>query len=307
MKNERRHRMVRDAVKDAHHMRPRSKAVVFGASSIVGWSFVCQRPAFTAFCNRHTRLPPGLDWRRINLQEADAVQRLLREEPPELVIHCAGVCDVAKCEESPDFAHLVNVRSMEILLEHLPAATRVVYLSSDHVFSGEGGPYVESTPPDPISVYGRTRARAEAILLSQRPDALVIRAGLWIGPSYNGRLGHLDWLRSRHQRGLPMTVIADEVRSAVWAEDAVARVLALEAAGISGIRHVTAARAVSRPTLAHYLNRRFAIGAHFTVRTRNELTRPHLGRLELQSELDDPLAAPLPSVVPAAFESLDPA
>ena len=278
---------------------PEGPVFVLGASSILGWSFVRQMPAAVPFCNRHTRIPAGAGWRRLNLQEEDTVQALFRRERPALVIHCAGICDVDKCEASPEFAHEVNVRGMELLLDHLPAASRLVYVSSDHVFSGDTGPYTESSPPDPISVYGRTRAAAEALLLARRPDALVVRAGLWIGPSHNGRMGHLDWLRYRHSRGLPMTVIGDEHRSAVWAEDAVHRVLALASSGVAGVRHVVASRVVPRPVLADYLDRRFAIGARFEVRRRSELGRPHLGCMDLRTEHDDALAAPLPPVVPA--------
>lgn len=271
---------------------------LFGASSILGWSFARQLPGLTVFCNRHTRIPPGARWNRLDLQDEDAVRALFRSERPDLVLHCAGICDVDKCEASPEFAHLVNVRGMESLLDHLPASTRVVYVSSDHVFSGDTGPYTESSRPDPISVHGRTRVQAEELLLSRRPDALVIRAGLWIGPSHNGRTGHLDWLRHRQARGLPMTVVRDEYRSAVWAEDAVRRVLALADAGISGIRHVVASRIVSRPELARYLDQRFAIGARLTLRWRRELGRPHIGRMDLRTEHDDALAAPLSPVVP---------
>lgn len=272
---------------------------LFGASSLLGWSFVRQNPDLVPFCNRHTRIPPGAAWRRLNLQEETAVRDLFRQERPALVVHCAGICDVDKCAASPDFAHTVNVRGMHILLEHLPAETRLVYLSSEHVFSGDTGPYVESSPPDPISVYGQTRVAAEQMLLTHRPSALIIRAGLWIGPSHNGRMGHLDWLRYRHGRRLPMTVVSDEHRSAVWADDAVRRVLALAASNACGIRHVVASRVVSRPELAAYLNRRFEIGARFETRQRSELSRPHIGCMDLRTEYRDDLAAPLPPVVPA--------
>ena len=120
-----------------------------------------------------------------------------------MIVNCAGVCDVGTCEESPDFAHTVNVEGTRVLLAHAPADTRIVHLSSDHVFSGDTGPYDEDSPTDPVSVMGQTRVAAEALVLA-RANTLVIRAGLWIGPSSTGRIGHLDWLRDRTRRGLPM-------------------------------------------------------------------------------------------------------
>ena len=197
---------------------------LFGASSMLGWSIVrASGLALTPFCNGFTRtLPPGVE-RGIHLDDELAVSQLFAAERPRLVIHCAGVCDVDRCEESPDFAWSVNVDGTRILADYAPPETRIVYCSSDHVFGGDHGPYDEDAAPAPISVYGQTRVAAERILLA-RPNTLVVRSGLWIGPSATGRIGHLDWLRYRHARGLPMTIIDDEIRSAVWAEDAARRV-----------------------------------------------------------------------------------
>jgi dTDP-4-dehydrorhamnose reductase len=271
---------------------------LFGASSMVGWSiFRAAGPRdVTAFANGSTRTrPPGVE-RGIDLDDDRAVRRLFDEARPQLIIHCAGVCDVGKCEASPEFAFAVNVEGMRTLVAHAPADARIVYCSSDHVFSGEGGTYHEGTPPDPISVYGRTRVDAERLLL-RRPFSLVIRSGPWIGPSASGRDGHLDWLRYRHRKRLPMTVVADESRSVVWAEDASRRVLDLAHSRITGLRHITATRAVSRPELARYLAEKFEIGARYEIESRRDRPLPHLGHVELATTHDDALASPLPSVV----------
>jgi len=164
------------------------------------------------------------------------------------------------------------------------------------VFSGDTGPYDEDSATDPISIYGNTRVAAER-LVAARPATLSIRAGLWIGPSYNGRLGHLDWLRARHRRQLPMTIVTDEHRSAVWAEDAARRVWELACSQVTGVRHVVATRTVSRPELARSLDRTFAIGAELTFETRRERKTPHLGRVDLRTRYTDALAAPLRSVI----------
>lgn len=272
--------------------------MLFGASSMLGWSLARARPAgtITAFVNASTRrLPPGVT-RRIDLDDAPAVRELFAHERPRLIVQCAGVCDVENCETSPEFAYEVNVEAMRILIAHAPPEARIVYCSSDHVFSGDTGPYDEDAPPDPISVYGRTRVAAEQLMLA-RPNTLVVRSGPWIGPSATGRNGHLDWLHYRTRRGLPMTVVADEWRSAVWAEDAARRVWALAASELGGVRHLVASRVVSRPELAAFLDERFQIGARFGQQSRFDRPVPHLGRVELTTRFADELARPLPSVV----------
>jgi dTDP-4-dehydrorhamnose reductase len=275
-----------------------SDVLLFGATSMLGWSILRagQASEITAFCNALTRTPPAPIQHGIDLDDEPAVAALFARVKPRLVINCAGVCDVGSCEDSPDFAHTVNVEGTRVLLAHAPASTRIVHLSSDHVFSGDTGPYYEDSPTDPVSVMGRTRVAAEQIVLA-RANTIVIRAGLWIGPSSTGRIGHLDWLRDRNRRGLPMTVVSDEHRSAVWAEDAAKRVWQLARSTLGGIRHVVATRIVSRPELARYLDARFAIGARVALQTRAERKNPHLGRLDLRTRYSDALAQPLPSVV----------
>jgi dTDP-4-dehydrorhamnose reductase len=271
--------------------------VLFGATSMIGWSILRAAPEpVLAFCNTGTRNPPPQVATGIDLDDERAVATLFERIQPRLVINCAGVCDVATCEASPEFAHEVNVEGTRNLLTHAPASTRVVQLSSDHVFSGDTGPYDEESPSDPISVYGKTRVAAES-LVAARAGTLSIRPGLWIGPSYNRRIGHLDWLRDRHRRQLPMTIVADEYRSAVWAEEAARRAWELARSQLTGVRHIVATRTVSRPDLARHLDRTLAIGAALSFENRRERKTPHLGRLELRTVYDDGLATPLRSVV----------
>ena len=265
---------------------------------MLGWSIL--RAAGTRevvpFCNEATRPRPAGVARGIDLDDEPSTAALFAELQPELIIHCAGVCDVATCEDSPEFAYTVNVEGTRLLAKYAPPTARIVYCSSDHVFGGDAGPYDELSPPAPISVYGRTRVAAEAIMLA-RPNTLVVRAGLWIGPSSNGRIGHLDWLRDRTRRGLPMTIVHDEHRSAVWAEDAARRLWDLASSSLVGLRHLVATRTVARPELATFLDRRFGIGARFTTESRHARRAPHLGNVDLRTRYTDALAAPLPSVL----------
>jgi len=138
-------------------------------------------------------------------------------------------------------------------------------------------------------------------MILDRRGSLILRCSLTVGESINGSEGHLDWLRRRTRRGLPMSIVEDEYRSVSWAPDQAQRVLDYAESPTRGLRHLNAARCESRLTLANYLDQRYAIGASFRVESRHEQKAPHLGRVELATEFDDPLAEPLPAVVDGGF------
>ena len=265
---------------------------------MLGWSLwrIDQGRSLIPFCNPYTQLSHCRHWRRLRLEDEEALQDLL-EQRPALILYCGGICDVEKCERNPSWAWQINVGAVEKLLRLLPESTRLVYCSSDHVFGGERGPYLESSSPDPISVYGKTRVAAERLVSERGGKTLILRLGLPIGPSIDGKSGHLDWLRYRTQRNLPITVVEDESRSVAWSCDLAERVLAFAESPICGIRHVVSSRCVGRLELATYLNQRFGLNATLRVGKRKERKFPHLGRVDLQTEWNDALACPLPDVL----------
>lgn len=276
---------------------------VMGATSVLGWALVqaarrSPRLRVHPCCNRHNRHARTRDWPRFNTEDARAWEAFFERHPVRRLIYAAGICDVDRCQADPDFAWRVNVRGVECMLDALPSHVRLVYCSSDHVFGGRARPYAEQDSPDPLTVYGRTRVQAEAAIGSRRPDALIVRVGLPVGPSMDGRTGHLDWLRHRHARDLPMTLVVDERRSAVWADAAADRIHALAETSIGGIRHLTTTQALSRPQLARHLCAWIGIHPNFELKARDELLAPHLGNVELESSFTDALARPLAPVLP---------
>ncbi len=280
-----------------------SSSLLFGATSILGFNLARLFPeTIVPFTSPGNTAPSVKDWPALNLEDPEWVKALFDQYQPKVLLYCHAVCDVPKCEADSEWAYEVNIGHLQRVSKALPNHTRLVYVSSDHVFGGDGT-YDEYSPPCPISVYGRTRVEAEQLVL-KRPQSLVIRTGLAIGPSPNGRTGHLDWLRYRTQRQLPITIVEDEYRSVAWAEDLARRVMALARSGKTGVRHIPATRVVSRIELAHYLLQRLGLEARFHCESRHQRSTPHLGRVELASTYRDELSMPLPSVVDSEDTSL---
>ncbi len=275
------------------------KTVILGANSMLGWGLfeMLRGQGVRGTCSPSTRRPEGSGLEVLDLLDPPAVQAWLAETSPDLVLNCAAICKVEKCEKHQDYAWEVNVGGTQNVLDLLLPEVRLVYVSSDHVFSGDTGPYDENTVPDPISFYGKTRVEAEQRVLAQRPQSLVVRVPLCIGPSYNGRSGHLDWLRYRHGKALPMTIVRDEYRSALPLDAAAERVWQMALSPLVGLRHLHAEQTVSRPDLARHLAERQGLQVGLKFQDRAERRVPHLGHVEMASIYSDELASPLPSVI----------
>jgi dTDP-4-dehydrorhamnose reductase len=274
----------------------RSPTLLFGATSILGFQLARSFPSkLLPFVTPGSRAPALRGWPVLHLDNCAWIERLVRKHQPSTLIYCHAVCDVPKCEAAPDWAQEMNIAQLRRVLTALSAHTRLVYVSSDHVFGGDGV-YHEESSPCPISVYGKTRVAAEDLVLNRR-GGLVIRVGLPIGPSPNGRTGHLDWLRYRIQRNLPVTIVRDEYRTAVWAGDVAARIMGLSESGAIGMCHITSTRAVSRVELANHLLSLLSLVAEFHQENRSERSAPHLGRVELATVRRGALYEPLACVL----------
>ena len=269
--------------------------LLFGPTAIHGYALVLGHPdKVQAIHNTNARDADRFGWPYIELEDASGLDSLLRDYTGTIV-YAHAVCDVGRCESNPEWAQKKNIDNLlRVIDKHNPNA-RFVYISSDHVF-GNNGVYDEESAPCPISEYGRTRVAAEQIV-SDIPRSVTIRVPLVLGPSISGRIGHLDWIRYRHLKGLPITIIRDEARSAVSSAEAADRIVSICESDITGLRHIAATRSVSRPELADACFAYHGLPAQYDLATRSDQPAPHLGRVTISTCYDDTWSEPLTSAV----------
>jgi len=140
-----------------------------------------------------TRAGGGLA--RLDVTDRGALAAHL-EQAFDLVVLLAGTKDVARCEREPAWAEALNAEPVEEVLRLVRArglGTRVVFLSSDHVFAGDRGQYRDDDPTEPCTVYGRTKALGEQAVLAAPGPHTVVRSAAVLG---RGAV-FLEWLLQR--------------------------------------------------------------------------------------------------------------
>src|SRR5262249_18345777 len=131
-------------------------------------------------------------------KQPEAVKRTLAAIAPDVVIHIAAMANIDYCEQHPDAARLINVTLTQAVADSCSrVGARLIHASTDNVFDGERGGYVEEESPTPINEYARTKGEGEAI--AQRvAGSVVARLALVMG------FGPLGGGNSFLERTIPM-------------------------------------------------------------------------------------------------------
>lgn len=203
-----------------------------------------------------SRWAPDWDVRGLTRQEVDltderAVRRLWLEQQPALVIHCAAISRPAVCEQDPALATKINVGA-PALLASLASEVPLLFFSSDQVFDGRQGRYVETDRINPINRYGETKAAAEEIVLSN-PRHTVVRLALTAGTSSTGDRSFVEDMCRSAAANLRLTLFTDEFRSPVPAGVVARAIWELIAREQSGLYHLGGAERLSRMEIGEAL------------------------------------------------------
>jgi dTDP-4-dehydrorhamnose reductase len=190
-----------------------------------------------------------LERRRFDISKVtEAPERHLDRYQPDLIINCAAYTAVDRAEAEPATAFAVNALAVKRLAEYARSSgARLVTFSTDHVFNGASRvPYVESDPPDPINVYGRTKRDGEVMALAANPKSLIVRTSWLISGT------HANFARSiiRATERNTVSVVDDQHGRPTIADDLARVVVDAAERGADGLLHLTNQGTMSRYELA---------------------------------------------------------
>jgi dTDP-4-dehydrorhamnose reductase len=208
------------------------KILVLGASGMLGnamMAVLSQNKSFEVFGTLRSpaakrffpeemgqRLIAGVD-----VESHDSLAKVFGQVHPDVVINCIGLIKQLPDHDDPLVALPINS-----LLPHRLArlcqvgGARLVHFSTDCVFSGRKGGYVESDTSDAEDVYGKSKYLGEV----DYPHAITLRSSI-IGHELQSAHGLVGWFLSQQGRcpgftkaifsGLPTVEMSRVVRDVV--------------------------------------------------------------------------------------------
>lgn len=197
----------------------------------------------------------------------------VRRCQPDIVINCAAYTNVDGCESHQQDAFAVNTlgpRNLALACQEIGA--RLVHVSTDYVFSGEGDtPLCEYDQPAPCSVYGKTKLAGEEYVRTLCSRHYIVRTAWLYG--YCGKNFVKTILRVAKEKG-EVKVVNDQFGNPTHCADVAHHILQLCVTREYGLYHCTCEGVCSWYDFAREIVRLGGVDAVVTPCTTAEYPTP---------------------------------
>ncbi len=162
--------------------------------------------------------PIGVDVEEMDITDASAVEKEMKKEPLDAVIHCAAYTAVDAAEDNREICMRVNAegtRNIARVCRELDL--KMVYISTDYVFDGEGErPWEPDDPRDPLNVYGESKYQGELAVEEYLEKYFTVRIAWVFG--VNGKNFIKTMLRLAESQK-EINVVNDQIGSPTYTYD----------------------------------------------------------------------------------------
>ena len=219
--------------------------LVFGASGQVGGAIVRELGAVgeAVAGTRYT----GSDARylRVDMTQENSVSEAFASVNPDIVWVPAALPNVDWCEEHPDDSWAVNVEGPVRVMEQARRdSLPLIFFSTDYVFDGTHGPYLETDAVHPLQTYGQHKVEAEQRLLHY--DGTVVVRPAWIYSAEPMPRNFVFRVLQDLKHGRPIRALADQMNTPTPAAPMVRQAWQAVQDGFRGILHLAGPERLSR-------------------------------------------------------------
>jgi len=153
------------------------KALIIGGRGQLGTTLTQTAPGAIEYLS--------LDLPEIDITDANAVDAVVGDEKPDVIINASAYTAVDRAEEEIDLAFAVNATGpRNIALAAKKTGARLIHVSTDYVFDGTAStPYPPQASCSPLGVYGKSKRQGEVNILNEMDEPVIIRTA-WLYSQY---------------------------------------------------------------------------------------------------------------------------
>lgn len=190
------------------------KILITGSNGLLGSNLVSYFSSNKKYEVFATSLSPSYapldNFIRGDLLDEVFVDCLIADLQPDVIINTVSLVNIEKCEEDPQLAHLLTVRTAENVAKSArDFGTRLIYISTDHLFDGNKSYYSEDDILAPVNVYGRVKLEAESRTADIYSDAVIVRTNFygWSPAGHAPTFG--EWVFNSLKQKIPIKLFTD--------------------------------------------------------------------------------------------------
>lgn len=157
----------------------------------------------------------------MDITDKTSVEKVLKEVNPDVVVHCAAwtAVDLAEDEDKKETVQKVNAegtRNIALVCKEL--GCKMVYISTDYVFDGQG---TEPWEPDckdykPLNVYGETKLAGELAVSENLEKYFIVRIAWVFGKNGKNFIKTMLNLGKTHDQ---LRVVSDQIGTPTYTLD----------------------------------------------------------------------------------------
>jgi dTDP-4-dehydrorhamnose reductase len=206
---------------------------------------------------------------QVDISEKSKLTEEFLKVKPDAIIHAASMTDVDKCEQNRELAHNINVEGTKNIVDAAKACKAfLLYISTDYIFDGEKGCYLETDLPSPISYYGYTKLKAEEHVRNALDEFCIARPSVIYGATpAAGKVNFALWLLNKLKNKEQANVFVDQWNSPTLNSSLAEMTLEAVEKRLSGVYNLSGATRISRYDFAQMLAKTFGLEASCLIPT----------------------------------------
>jgi dTDP-4-dehydrorhamnose reductase len=226
-----------------------ANVLVTGASGLLGANLIVDalnEHNMIGIYHQHGMEIEGAEILSADLSQIDAARSVMQRCKPDWVVHAAAATSLEACENDPEMAFRLNRDMAGYVAEAArEVGAGLIHISTDAVFDGEKGAYVETDPPNPLSVYAQSKWAGEQVVLEAHPDAAIVRTNFF-GWNLQPKQSLAEMFLDHLETGKRCRGFADVTVTTILVNDLVQLIMKMIEVGGSGTYHVGGGECVSK-------------------------------------------------------------
>ena len=242
-----------------------TRLLITGASGMLGanLALLAQQSGFEVLGWTNSRSLVNAPFASSPVDFADrlALARAFEHAHADALINCAAQANVDAAEQHPEHAFRVNADAAGDLARMAHEANLpMIHISSDAIFDGVSGNYLETDAPNPLNTYAKSKLAGEQAVARSNPTAAIARV-VFYGWSPTGTRSLAEFFYNNLKAGKPVNGFSDMLFSPLYVNHLAGLLLEMLQKRLSGVYHVFAPESLSKYDFGVRLAQEFGLDA----------------------------------------------